>query len=441
MKQVLLINPYIYDFAAYDFWVKPMGLLYLSSILKNQGINTVLIDCMDRSGYYQKKEFATKENNSGKFYKVEIEKPEPVKFMPRKFYRYGIPVETFLTELSRIYPKPDAICVTCLMSYWYYGANETIKFVKQIFPEVPVIFGGTYNTLWNAHSKKIINADYFISGAGEIKLIELLNDILCLNIEMDKNLENTIKFNVPDYSLYHKLISGAVMTSRGCRFNCNYCASKKIFNGHIKFPVEAAVDTIDYLVNERGVFDIAFYDDALLEDSDNHFVPIMQEILRRNIKCRFHLPNAVHIKYVTEKIALLMKQAGFDTIRIGFESSDINWIKGSGAKYSNSDFENCIKSFENAGIDFSKIAAYILTGLPGQTLENIKETVSFVNQYSINCDYAFYSPMPHTVYWEKSVEMFPQILNEPLLTNSSVFPVLSGLFFDRRQKKNRQFIH
>jgi len=29
-KNILLINPWIYDFAAYDFWMKPLGLLTLA---------------------------------------------------------------------------------------------------------------------------------------------------------------------------------------------------------------------------------------------------------------------------------------------------------------------------------------------------------------------------------------------------------------------------
>ncbi|MFQ5628541.1 MAG: hypothetical protein ACE5I1_07255 [bacterium] len=28
----LLVNPWITDFAAYDFWSKPLGLLYIASV-------------------------------------------------------------------------------------------------------------------------------------------------------------------------------------------------------------------------------------------------------------------------------------------------------------------------------------------------------------------------------------------------------------------------
>ena len=47
MSSVILINPWIYDFAAYDLWSKPLGLLYLASYLKKQNISTHVIDCMD----------------------------------------------------------------------------------------------------------------------------------------------------------------------------------------------------------------------------------------------------------------------------------------------------------------------------------------------------------------------------------------------------------
>ena len=34
---ILLVNPWIHDFAAYDFWAKPLGLLILAAVLRGQG--------------------------------------------------------------------------------------------------------------------------------------------------------------------------------------------------------------------------------------------------------------------------------------------------------------------------------------------------------------------------------------------------------------------
>lgn len=36
---ILLINPWAYDFKAYDFWLKPLGLLYLADFLKKLGLS------------------------------------------------------------------------------------------------------------------------------------------------------------------------------------------------------------------------------------------------------------------------------------------------------------------------------------------------------------------------------------------------------------------
>jgi len=46
-KNILLVNPWIYDFAAYDFWLKPMGLLYLGGLLRANNHNVYYIDCLD----------------------------------------------------------------------------------------------------------------------------------------------------------------------------------------------------------------------------------------------------------------------------------------------------------------------------------------------------------------------------------------------------------
>jgi hypothetical protein len=44
--RLLLINPWIYDVAAYDFFARPLGLLYLAGWLEARGFSVHLIDCL-----------------------------------------------------------------------------------------------------------------------------------------------------------------------------------------------------------------------------------------------------------------------------------------------------------------------------------------------------------------------------------------------------------
>ena len=127
---VLLINPWIYDFAAYDLWSKPLGLLYIAGYLKSIGLDVNVIDCMDKNNPEMLKDlFKTKpvarKYGTGKYFREEIEKPLPLKNFPRTYSRYGIRPDIFVKQLKKI-KRPSAILVTSLMTYWYPGVVEAI---------------------------------------------------------------------------------------------------------------------------------------------------------------------------------------------------------------------------------------------------------------------------------------------------------------------------
>jgi len=81
LKRALLINPWIYDFKAYDFFLKPLGLLYLASYLRENNFEVDLIDCLDRNHPLILKNFKIKKDKygRGKFPYTFIEKPEIIK--------------------------------------------------------------------------------------------------------------------------------------------------------------------------------------------------------------------------------------------------------------------------------------------------------------------------------------------------------------------------
>ena len=53
---------------------------------------------------------------------------------------------------------------------------------------------------------------------------------------------------------------------------------------------------------------------------------ILNELIRLDIDLRFHTPNALHVREITPDMAQLLHASGFRTIRLGFETSDINSI-------------------------------------------------------------------------------------------------------------------
>ena len=169
---ILLINPWIHDFAAYDFWAKPMGLLSIASILRSHGFNVSYIDCLDRFHPNAPATNPQARNGRGPFLKVRIPKPKGLEDVSRNYCRYGIKTKWFREDLLSI-QKPDLIFITSLMTYWYHGLQETIKIIKEIFPDVPVVLGGIYASLCSDHAVDHSGADRVVTGHGERYILEL----------------------------------------------------------------------------------------------------------------------------------------------------------------------------------------------------------------------------------------------------------------------------
>ena len=76
MPMILLVNPPIYDFTAYDFWLKPYGLLTVAGYLRGKA-DFALFDYLDRLHPF----LATQDNlksgqwGKGPFYCEQIESP------------------------------------------------------------------------------------------------------------------------------------------------------------------------------------------------------------------------------------------------------------------------------------------------------------------------------------------------------------------------------
>ncbi|OQX65943.1 MAG: hypothetical protein B5M55_02110 [Desulfococcus sp. 4484_242] len=160
---LILINPWITDFAAYDLWSKPVGLLYLAAHLRKRGCSVHLIDCLDVHHPLMKEKGPLplpkrRSYGTGKFWREKVSKPPPLKDIPRPYSRYGLWPKIVEQELAEI-DSPSAILVTSLMTYWYPGVQEVIRLAKKIHPGVPVILGGIYARLCSEHAAIHSGAD------------------------------------------------------------------------------------------------------------------------------------------------------------------------------------------------------------------------------------------------------------------------------------------
>ena len=172
MARVLCINPWIYDFAAYNMWTEPLGLLTVAAVLRDAGHDVALIDCLDRHHPNAPAPRPSRDTyGCGRFAKAEVKKPPALAHIPRRWGRYGLPFEIFEAELDA-QPHPDAVLVTSMMTYWYPGPFEAIRRVKARWPDAPVALGGVYATLCPDHARAHSGADAVLPGPGEATVLE-----------------------------------------------------------------------------------------------------------------------------------------------------------------------------------------------------------------------------------------------------------------------------
>ncbi|MGD9897594.1 MAG: radical SAM protein [Calditrichaceae bacterium] len=437
-KNLLLINPWIYDFTAYDLWGKPLGLLYIGSFLKKFGFDINYIDCLDKHSGEDEK-ITVKKYGVGSYRREIIQKPEVLKHIPRKYARYGISEELFIRQLKEN-KAADAVLVTSIMTYWYPGVKRVVELVREHLPGAVVILGGIYATLLPEHARETVRPDYIITGPGEIKALRLLNDILKLEIDESLIPGNLDDYPYPDFELIHKPDYLVLMTARGCPYDCSFCAQKQI---SMNFTQRDPVRVVDEFVEQYRKFrlrDFAFYDDALFINKKRHIEVILNQLIEKRLPIRLHSPNGLFARYVDQELAELMYRSHFKTIRLSFETSNESRRKDMYSKVTNADMIQAVENLNRAGFRSKDLEAYVLMGLPGQDIEEVAASIIFVHNLGVRVRLASFSPIPGTKDFQRAVEQgYIAEDIDPLLTNKSIFPLSNESMNFETYRKLRTF--
>jgi len=399
--KILLINPWIYDVASYDYWLKPLGLLMLARNLHESGHELELVDCLDR--YDPELETLTgkkpksKWNGTGKFEDLVVKKPTSLSHIPRYFKRYGLPVELFVQRLNALKNRgwsPDYIFVTSAMTYWYPGSFEAIRISGEIFPEARTVLGGNYANLLPEHSRKS-GADLICNESRMEKVLSFLREN---GIFIKEGLEEKLNL-IPFYDLYKHHTSHLVfLTSLGCPYKCTYCATPFLQKFVQEDPL-LLVDAVERYTQMFAVSSVAFFDDAILINHEKHFDRILREIIKRKMPEKgimFHIPNGIHCKLLTEETARLMKAANVGTIKVAIETINPVLQKETGAKVTNQDFYHAVDLLKKAGFTKREISAFVLINLPNQTFDEAIEVHDICKRLDIFPEINEYTPIPGT---------------------------------------------
>jgi len=421
LTKILLVNPPIYDFAAYDFWLKPYGMLSVAGFVRGK-TDFALFDYLDRCHPFVKAQPKLTDDQwgRGRFYEEKTAQPSCLINIPRFFRRFGLPRNLFQEFLKSQTPS-DFAFISTTMTYWYLGVVEVIEDIRSFWPKTKIILGGNYVTLCPDHAGKL-NADLLIKGNHLESLWKYLN------IEPSLN-------QPPLWEAYPELKTGVLKLADGCPFNCTYCSVPKVYGQFKPRPLERSLAELELLI-KLGAKNIAFYDDALLYDAENVLVPFLNEVIKRKIVVNFHTPNALNARFVTQELANLMVTAGFKTLYLGFESSSADWQQQTGSKVFAAELADAVQYLKNAGVDGNNITVYQILGHPLSDSKQLEETMYFVNSLGVRGMLADFSPIPGTPDGDICSRWVN--ISEPLMHNKTAFPIITMGFNETNSLKDIQ---
>lgn len=181
---------------------------------------------------------------------------------------------------------------------------------------------------------------------------------------------------IPDFNVYWvqapSISPNAIIESmKGCGMRCSFCT---ISDNRPNFRCpEKIIEEIKYLYLEKRVKNISFFD-ATFNINRKRVYDICHELIQEDLKDLKWYAN-IRADDMDIELAKIMKDAGCRGVSIGIESASQKILDAANKKIKIQDAKKTISILKKVGI---KQYASFIVGLPGETLDTMKQTRDFI---------------------------------------------------------------
>jgi len=348
----------------------PLGLLYMGAVLEKEGVDVRIVP-------------ADIKNLSWKDIKQEI-------------------LDT----------RPDIIGIPSTTEN-RFQSFKLVKLAKKTYPQATVIMGGPHASMAAEDSlARIPELDLVVRGEGEETIVELcrwhedgknpqaLGSIAGISYREDGRVKSNparplIKdldslpypaFHLVPFEDYHftfpvpgkgELPAVNIMSSRGCPFKCNFCATPINWGRNVRMrSPENVVDEIERLIERYGIRVIFFFDDTFNVNA-KRVEKICDLIIQRNLDIFWKCD--VRVDLIDRPLLAKMKQAGLFHLSFGLEAASErvrNQIIDK--KVDIEDFHNLVKWCQELEVIPN---VFFIYSHPTETWEEAKQTIKIIERY------------------------------------------------------------
>jgi len=328
--------------------------------------------------------------------------------------------------------NPNLVGFSCTTTAYGY-AKEIAQKIRENNPELRILAGGAHaqaaadDILADNHAL----FDFVCYGEGETAMESLIDHlsgkISKIHLRGWKYLENdavvtSLPAEIPDnldifghpseimptslirhyhekVNAYMKLPMSAIMSSRGCPFNCFFCSSpekfKNIYGKKVRYhSTEWIIKEMEIFRSRSGVKEIIFLDDTFNLDKNR-----VREFCQKKKAARIAMKWSCNFEaaIADQELFHAMKKAGCWTVMLGGESGSDKILKFIHKGVTAAQLLMAGKWAARAGI-LTRVS--FIFGLPTETEETISETIDLIHKSDFHFPYfQLYMPLPGTALY------------------------------------------
>ncbi len=445
---ILLIQPPLQDFYQTSIRTQPIGLAYLAASLERDGHEVEILDCQTE----KKKSIPIPSELSylKDFYPFNDRSPFK---LYTGYYHFGMGWDEIRKKIKD--SKADIFGISSSFTPYHGEALKIAQIVKEWDRRKIVVMGGAHVSGDPEGVLKNPFVDYALMGEGEIRFPLLIEKIEKKDFkeitEMDgigyrkvgttRNRDGEIQINplqnfiqdldsLPHPAREHldldryrmgKKRSTMIITSRGCPHGCAYCSAHLVMGTSFRTRTPEAV--LKEMIECRERYHIQAFD---IEDDNFTFDQLRAKRLMSLIFKHFgdgeielSAMNGVSFASLDEELLILMERAGFKTINLSFVSTSPLIKEKMGRPKPTTEFDKILEMAERAGLH---VIAYAILGMPGQTIEEMVDTLIYLMGRKVLIGPSVYYPTPETPLFERCKKdgILPPHLSQ---WRSSAFPI------------------
>jgi len=303
--------------------------------------------------------------------------------------------------------KPDMIGIS-MMSYRFKDTYKLIGEIKKSFSNIMIVAGGPHISMFrNETLHDCSELDFGVVLEGDETIVDL-----CNNIDYPYKVKGLIyrhdnevlytgdreyirdlddigfpkyrDFNIGTYDFI------TIVTSRGCPYKCTFCPVLYTIGTKFRYrSAESVVEEVEYWY-KKGLRKFEFGDDNFTLKRSRVY-EICDLLITKNLAgIEIGLGNGIRADRVNVDMLRRMKEAGFSYVAFGVEGGNDKMLTLLRKGESMSQIEKGVKAAVDAGFP---VHLFFLLGAPGETEEDVKDSVKFALKYPV-VDVRFYNILP-----------------------------------------------